>query len=290
MNINKLKGTGVALVTPFDRSGNIDFPALRKLVEHCIRGKVDYLVPMGTTGESVTLSAKERRAVVDFIVEINRGRVPVMMGLGGNNTEEVLRSFDDYDFDGIAAVLSVSPYYNRPSQTGIIRHYKAIARQSPVPVIAYNVPARTGSAMEATTTLELAYGADNLVGIKEASGSMERVMAILQDRPSGFLVISGDDALTLPIIACGGDGLISVIANAYPRETSGMVKAALAGDYKLARKHHYGLLEMTNAIFAEGSPSGIKGLLQLKGICSGHVRMPLVPASKALLSRLHSLM
>jgi len=290
MNPKKLKGTGVALVTPFRKDGSIDYAAFGKLIDRCIRGQADYLVPLGTTGESVTLSGSERRSVADFVVEANRGRVPVVLGLGGNNTDEILRSFDDYDFSGIAAILSVSPYYNRPSQRGILQHYRMIAKTSPVPVIAYNVPSRTGSTIEAATTLELAHGSDNLIGIKEASGSLERVMNIISERPKGFLVISGDDALTLPILACGGDGLISVIANAYPKETSELVRAGLAGDFDRSRKFHYRLLEITSAIFAEGNPSGIKALLKLTGVGEEHVRLPLVPASGLLMKRLESLM
>lgn len=288
MNRNKLKGTGVALVTPFHKDGNVDFKAFKKLIDRCIDGNVDYLVPLGTTGESVTLNKDERRAVIDFVVEVTDKRVPVMMGLGGNSTLEVLRSFDDYDFSGINAILSVSPYYNRPSQRGIFQHYRMIANESPVPVVAYNVPARTGSTMEAQTTIDLAHEVDNLVGIKEASGSVERVMKIIQGKPKDFLVISGDDVLTLPMIACGADGLISVIANAYPKDCSEMVSAALDGNYDRARKLHYKLLDITNAIFVDGNPAGVKGLLSLQNICSEHVRLPLTPVSKSALNKLES--
>jgi 4-hydroxy-tetrahydrodipicolinate synthase len=249
---------------------------------------VDYLVPLGTTGETVTLGADERRAVMDFVVEANAGRVPVMMGLGGNNTAEILRAFAFYDFSGIDAILSVSPYYNRPSQRGIFQHYRMIADESPVPVIAYNVPSRTGSNIDAQTALELAHEVPNLVGIKEASGNLERAMKIIQGKPKDFLVISGDDALTLPMIACGADGLISVIANAFPKETSEMVSSALAGNYDKARKLHYRLLDITNLIFSDGSPSGIKGLLSLQRVCQEHVRMPLVSASKSLMNKMEA--
>lgn len=289
MDLKKLKGTGVALVTPFSKDGGVDYPSLKRLVEHCIRGKSDYLVPLGTTGESVTLDKRERRSVIDFVVEVTDKRVPVMMGLGGNNTEEVLRSFDEYDFNGIDAVLSVSPYYNRPSQRGIYEHYKRIASNSPVPVMAYNVPARTGSNMDAETTLELAHSVKNLIGIKEASGSVEKAMEIISRRPKGFLVISGDDALTLPLLACGADGLISVIANAYPKETASMVRHGLSGDFSKARQVHYGLWEITNAIFAEGNPAGVKGLLKLLRITDEYVRLPLMPATGQLMKRMSAL-
>lgn len=289
MDLKKLKGTGVALVTPFSKDGSVDYPALKRLVEHCIRGKADYLVPLGTTGESVTLDKRERRSVIDFVVEVTDRRVPLMMGLGGNNTEEVLRAFDEVDFSRIDAVLSVSPYYNRPTQRGIIEHYKRIAGVSPVPVLAYNVPARTGSNMDAETTLELAHSVKNLVGIKEASGSVEKAMSIISRRPKGFLVISGDDALTLPLLACGADGLISVIANAFPKETSSLVRHGLSGDFNRARQAHYDLWEITNAIFAEGNPAGIKGLLKLLRITDEYVRLPLVPATSSLMKRMAAL-
>ncbi|MFM2135801.1 MAG: hypothetical protein RL021_1201 [Bacteroidota bacterium] len=289
MDLKKFKGTGIALVTPFSKDGSVDYPSLKRLVEHCIRGKADYLVPLGTTGESVTLDKRERRSVVDFVVEVTDKRVPIMMGLGGNNTLEILRSFSDYDFRGIEAILSVSPYYNRPSQRGIYEHYKRLAAESPVPVMAYNVPSRTGSNMDAETTLELAHSVKNIIGIKEASGSVEKAMAIISRRPKGFLVVSGDDALTLPLLAAGADGLISVIANAYPKEISSLVRHGLSGDFSRARQLHYGLWDITNAIFAEGNPTGIKGLLKIKGISSEHVRLPLVPASASLMKRMSSL-
>jgi 4-hydroxy-tetrahydrodipicolinate synthase len=289
MQAKKFKGTGVALVTPFNKDGSIDYKGFKKLIERCIAGKVDYLVPLGTTGESVTLDASERRSVLSFVVEIVNKRVPVMLGLGGNNTMEILRAFDDYDFSGVSSILSVSPYYNRPTQLGIIGHYRVIAQESPVPVVLYNVPSRTGSTIDATTTLELAHTEKNIIGIKEASGSLERMMQIVHQRPKDFLVISGDDMLTLPMLACGADGLVSVIANAYPKECAEMVRFGMNDDFAKARKLHYKLLDITNAIFTEGNPSGIKGLLRLKNVCEEHVRMPLVPASKALMNRMAQL-
>jgi 4-hydroxy-tetrahydrodipicolinate synthase len=288
MNLNKLKGTGVALVTPFHKDGSIDFKAFKKLIDRCVDGKVDYLVPLGTTGETVTLTVDEKRAVIDFVVEVNDGRVPVMLGLGGNSTQELMRMMGEIDFSGIDAILSVSPYYNKPSQRGIIQHYRLIASESPVPVVLYNVPGRTGSNMDVQTTLELAEE-ENIIGIKEASGNIEKIMRIIQHKPKDFLVISGDDVLTLPILSCGGDGVISVIANAYPRDCSELVRAGLEGNFDRARRLHYKLLEITNAIFADGSPSGVKGLLSLLNVCAEHVRLPLTPVGKSVLNKFEAI-
>lgn len=290
MNLNKLKGTGVALVTPFHKDGSIDFKGFKKLIERCIDGKVEYLVPLGTTGESVTLTKDEKRAVLDFVLEINDKRLPVVLGLGGNNTQEILHSIEECEFSGVDAILSVSPYYNRPSQRGIYQHYKMIANSSPVPVILYNVPARTGSNIDADTTLALAHEVDNIVGIKEASGNLEKAMKVIKNKPKDFLVISGDDALTLPMLACGGDGVISVVANAFPKDFSDMVRAGLDGNFDKARKSHYKLLEMTHAIFMDGNPSGIKGLLSVMNICAEHVRLPLVSVGKSTMNKFEALL
>jgi 4-hydroxy-tetrahydrodipicolinate synthase len=290
MSQDIFRGTGVALVTPFHKDGSIDFKCFKKLIERIIDGKVEYLVPLGTTGESVTLTKDERRAVIDFVVEVNDGRVPLVLGLGGNNTREILNTIEEIDFEKIDGILSVSPYYNKPSQRGIFLHYRTIANASPVPVLLYNVPSRTGSNMDAETTLELAHEVKNIIGIKEASGSMEKVMKIIKDRPKDFLVISGDDVLALPIIACGGDGVISVIANAMPRDFSEMIRCALDGNFDKARKLHYKLLEITQAIFIDGNPSGVKGLLSALNICSEYLRLPLVNVSKATLNRFEILL
>jgi 4-hydroxy-tetrahydrodipicolinate synthase len=277
----KLRGTGVAIVTPFHADGNIDFNALEKLTEHLISGGVDYLVVLGTTGESVTLSKGEKIAVVNHLTDIVNKRVPIVLGLGGNNTQEIISSFNEFDFSEIEAILSVSPYYNKPSQEGICKHYQMIAGASPVPVILYNVPGRTGSNLTPETTLKLAQ-IPNIIGIKEASGNLEQMMHIINKRPEGFLVISGDDALTLPLIASGGDGVISVVANAFPGEYSDMVKYALEGDFKSARKNHYQLLNITGMFFAEGNPGGIKSALKYMGIMQDQVRLPLSNISSAL--------
>ncbi|REJ84797.1 MAG: 4-hydroxy-tetrahydrodipicolinate synthase [Bacteroidetes bacterium] len=290
MNLNKLRGTGVALVTPFHKDGSIDFKSFKKLVERCIDGKVDYLVPLGTTGETATLNKDEKRAVLDFVVEVADGKVPVVLGLGGNNTRELIASIDDYDFSGVSAILSVSPYYNRPTQKGIFQHYRMFANEAPVPVIIYSVPSRTGSVIEAETTLELAAEVKNIVGIKEASGSLERIMSIIHEKPKDFLVISGDDSITLPILACGGDGVISVVANAFPKDFSEMVRQAVDGNYDKARKLHYKLFNVMNTIFIDGNPSGIKGMLSVMGICSEHVRLPLVAAPKASMNKFEAIL
>jgi 4-hydroxy-tetrahydrodipicolinate synthase len=289
MNPNKLKGTGVALITPFHKDGSIDFKSFKSIINRCIDGRVEYLVPLGTTGESVTLTTDEKRAVTDFVIEIVDKRVPVVLGLGGNNTQEILNYIKENDFNGIDAVLSVSPYYNRPSQRGIFQHYKMIAGECPVPLILYNVPARTGSNMDAEITLELASEVSNIIGIKEASGNLEKVMKIIKNKPKDFLVISGDDMLTLPILSCGGDGVISVIANAFPKDFSEMVRLGLAGNYDKARKLHYKLHDITHAIFVDGNPAGIKGLLSAMKVSSEFVRLPLTSVSKAVINRFEAM-
>jgi 4-hydroxy-tetrahydrodipicolinate synthase len=290
MNLNKLKGTGVALITPFHKDGRIDFKCFKKLIERCIDGKVDYLVPLGTTGESATLTKDEKNAVTDFVTEVADGRLPVVLGMGGNNTQELLQTLEDTNLSNIDAILSVSPYYNRPSQRGILQHYKMFAANCPVPVILYNVPARTGSNMDAEITLELAHDVKNIIGIKEASGNLEKAMKIIKNKPKDFLVISGDDVLALPMIACGGDGVISVVANAYPKDFSELIRQALDGNFDKARKIHFKLLDMMHAIFVDGNPSGIKGLLSAMGTCSEFVRLPLVPVSKSVMNRFEAML
>jgi 4-hydroxy-tetrahydrodipicolinate synthase len=278
MDNNRFKGTGVAIVTPFHNDGSIDFNGLGRLVNHLIISGADYLVVLGTTGETVTLNKDEKQAVVNYVVEITEKRVPIVLGLGGNNTREVISDFKFFDFENIDAVLSVSPYYNKPIQEGIFQHYRMIAGECPVPLILYNVPGRTASNLSAETTLRLAQ-VSNIIGVKEASGNLEQCMKIIKDRPEGFLVISGDDALTLPLIACGGDGVISVVANAYPAIFSQMVNFALKGDFENARKNHYKLLDITNLFFAEGNPGGVKAALKIMDIMQDNLRLPLVNIS-----------
>jgi len=287
--MKKFKGLGVALVTPFQEDGAVDFPSLQKLVEHQINNGVDYLVVQGTTGEVATLTAQEKVAVLDFIVEINNKRVPIVLGVGGNNTLDVVNRVKSIDTKNVDGILSVSPYYNKPSQEGIYQHYKLISEVSPLPIILYNVPGRTMSNMSAETTLRLANDFDNIVGIKEASGSVEQAMEIIAAKPEGFLVISGDDALTLPILASGGEGLISVVANAFPKRTSELVQAALNNDYKLSREKHYTLFHIINALFQDGNPGGVKYALSLLNICKNRVRLPLTTVNKGTEEKLYQL-
>ena len=272
--MKELIGTGTALITPFNNDHSIDFDALSRIIEQQIAGGTNYFVMLGTTGESATLSNEEKSAVVSHIKKVNAGRLPLVLGVGGNNTSDVVEQLKSLDTDGLTAILSVSPYYNKPNQQGIIYHYTEVANASPLPVILYNVPGRTGSNMTASTQLELAKH-PNIVATKEASGNMEQVMSILKDKPADFLVISGDDALTFPILACGGSGVISVINHIFPRTFSGMVKSALQGDIIAARASHERVLESSIAIFADGSPGGIKTMLHEKQLCGTAVRPPL---------------
>lgn len=274
------KGTGVAIVTPFKKHGSIDFEALQNIVRHLIKGKVEYIVALGTTGESVTLRKDEKFEVTRCIVGAAGGKIPVVLGIGGNNTAEVVHSLDSTDLSGISAVLSVCPYYNRPNQEGLYQHFKAVAGASPLPVILYNVPGRTACNMTDETTLRLANDFENIMGIKEASGNLSQIMNIIKNKPKNFLVISGDDAITLPIIAAGGDGVISVVANAYPKDFSEMTRQCLAGNFEAARKLHYKLTTITNLLFADGSPAGVKAALDIIGLCEPHVRLPLVNINK----------
>ena len=272
--MKELIGTGTALITPFNNDHSIDFDALSRIIEQQIAGGTNYFVMLGTTGESATLSNEEKNAVVSHIKKANAGRLPLVLGVGGNNTSDVVEQLKSLDTDGLTAILSVSPYYNKPNQQGIIYHYNEVANASPLPVILYNVPGRTGSNMTASTQLELAKH-PNIVATKEASGNMEQVMSILKDKPSDFLVISGDDALTFPILACGGSGVISVINHIFPRTFSGMVKSAIQGDFIAAKAAHERVLESSIAIFADGSPGGIKTMLNEKQLCGTAVRPPL---------------
>lgn len=287
--MSKFKGTGVAIVTPFKEDRSVDYVSLEKLIEHLITGGIDYLVVNGTTGESVTLSRQEKLDVLAFAIKINNGRVPLVFGIGGNNTQDILDCFHTYDFTGVDAILSVSPFYNKPSQEGIYQHYKAIAAICPLPIILYNVPARTGSHMEAETVLRLANDCKNVIGVKEASGVIFNSMKIIKNKPADFLVISGDDILNLPIIASGGDGIISVIANAFPKDYSNMVKAALTGDFKTAQQLHYKYFDMVHYMFVDGNPAGIKATLKILGICGDTLRLPLVKVTSSTFQALENL-
>jgi 4-hydroxy-tetrahydrodipicolinate synthase len=284
-----LTGTGVAIVTPFKKDGSVDLASLKKLVNHLIDGKVEYLVVMGTTGESVTLTKEEKQTVIDCVVKETKKRVPLVIGIGGNNTAEIIKQVEKADTKAFSAILSVSPYYNKPSQEGIYQHYKAISRASKLPIILYNVPGRTASNITWDTTVRLAKDFKNIIAVKEASGSVEQMMRIINNRPKDFFVISGDDNLTLPMIASGGDGVISVVANAFPRDFSDMVRAALHDDIGKARKLHYGLMEITDSLFADGNPGGIKYALSLMNICQPYVRLPLVEPNDKVKQKLKDL-
>lgn len=276
----RLSGTGVALVTPF-QNGAVDWESLEKIIEHVISGGVDFLVSLGTTGESVTTSDAEHRQILDFTIKTNRGRLPVVAGIfGGNNTAELVQKIRSYNFDGIDALLASNPAYNKPSQEGIFQHYMALAEASPRPIIIYNVPSRTASNMTAETTLRLAHASEKFIGVKEASDDIYQVCEIIKGKPEHFLVLSGDDFITLPLIACGGNGVISVIANTIPRPFTDMVRAALQQDLAAAQKLNLKLLKLYRLLFSEGNPAGVKAALETQGLCKREVRLPLVPMSE----------
>ncbi|WP_184545203.1 4-hydroxy-tetrahydrodipicolinate synthase [Mucilaginibacter sp. FT3.2] len=274
--MNIFYGTGVAMVTPFHADGNVDYDGLRNLIEHLIDGGVEYLVSLGTTGESATLSEAERKQVWAFTAEVVNKRVGLVAGIGGNNTHEVVEQVKSFNTAGYDAILSSSPHYVKPTQEGIYQHYKAIAQQAKLPVILYNVPSRTGSTISAETTVRLARDFKNIIGIKEASGNFDLFNQLMRDKPEGFLFISGDDPVTLPMMALGAVGVISVIGNALPRQLSDMVRLLLNNDYNGAHKAHYSLIEFTRLMFADGSPAGVKTALKHLGICGDTVRLPLV--------------
>lgn len=285
-DIQSLRGTGIAMVTPFLDNGAVDFQGLKKLTRHLIDGGVEYLVVMGTTGENVTVTSEEKRQILDAVLAENNGALPVVYGLGGNNTSALAKEMQTMNIQGVSAFLSVSPYYNKPTQEGIYQHYAILAQSSPLPIILYNVPGRTGSNMAASTTLRLAHDFTNIIAIKEASGNLEQVMEIIQGRPSDFLVISGDDNLTFPMLALGGDGVISVSGQAFPKLFSDMVRSGLHGDFVKARDAHYKMFQFTQLLFAEGNPGGIKVSLETLGVCGAAMRQPLWPVSDDLRAKL----
>jgi 4-hydroxy-tetrahydrodipicolinate synthase len=285
-----MRGTGVALVTPFNKDLSIDFDALGRIIDHCIYGGLEYLVALGTTGESVTLSKEEKKEVYQYIKDKTAGRIPLVAGLGGNNTYELIETMKQFNFEGYNAVLSVSPYYNKPTQEGIFQHYMAIQEYTEVPIILYNVPGRTGSNMTADTTLRLARASEKFAAIKEASGNPEQFMDIMNEKPAEFDVISGDDNLTLPFLAMGMSGVISVIAQAYPKQFSSMVRLGLDGKFEEARQIHYQLYSIMKGIFMEGNPGGIKYVLSKMGLCQNYVRLPLAPISKTTEQKLDEMM
>jgi 4-hydroxy-tetrahydrodipicolinate synthase len=284
--MKKFKGTGVAIVTPFKNDSSLDFAALGRVINHDINGGVNYIVALGTTGESVTLTKDEKKAVITYVVETIDNRVPLVVGIGGNNTQEVINCIRHTDLTGVDGILSVAPYYNKPTQRGLFQHFKAIATCSPIPVILYNVPGRTCSNISSETCLELAHECENIVAVKEASGDMTQIMKIIKGKPEHFGVISGDDMMTLPIIAAGGSGVISVLANAFPAQCSEIVAHALKNNFKPARDIQFRFLEMTELLFLEGNPAGVKAMLNIMNICQNNLRLPLVTVSRPVYTRI----
>lgn len=288
MIMSKFLGTGVALVTPFRADLSVDVQALSAIVNHVIDGGVEYLVVLGTTAESATLSKEEKQLVKQTVVSANAGRLPIVLGVGGNNTAEVVDELQSEDLSAFDAILSVSPYYNKPTQEGIYRHFKSIAEHSPLPVILYNVPGRTSSNMLASTVIRLADDFENIIGVKEAAGDIVQAMKLIKNKPKGFLVISGDDMLTLPMVLAGGSGVISVIGQGFPKEFSTMVRHGLRGDLDQANHLHFQLMDIIELIFEQGNPAGIKAVFEYLGLCSDIVRLPLVEATSDLKQRIAS--
>ncbi len=284
----KLAGTGVAIVTPFHSNGEIDFGSLKKLLNNIINNGSDFIVGLGTTSEAVTLTSKEKKEVMKYLIEVVDNRVPIIMGVGGNNTMAIVDEIKSIDFEGVSGILSVAPYYNKPNQRGLYEHFKAISDSCPVPIILYNVPGRTSSNISAETTLKLANDFENIVAIKEASGDLGQVMEIIKKKPQGFTVLSGDDALTYPMIMLGAEGVISVVANAFPLEFSNMVNYARNSEIENAKKIHYSLLEIIDLLFADGNPAGVKAALELKEVMGNNLRLPLVPITHELYLKLSS--
>lgn len=280
--MKELIGTGVALVTPFKKDKSVDFNALKKLVNFQIDNGINYLVVLGTTGESATLSKEEKKEVIQTIIKTNNNRLPLVLGIGGNNTQTVIEEIENTNLDDFCAILSVSPYYNKPSQKGIIKHYQAIAGSTEKPIILYNVPSRTGKNVEPETILKIANKCENIVAVKDAAGDMNQTLYLLQNKPKDFLVISGEDALALPSTIAGGAGVISVLGQGMPKEFSEMIQLGLKKDAINSFNSHYKLMNLANLIFEEGNPTGIKSILKLKEISTNNVRLPLVKASKKL--------
>ena len=277
MAYNILRGLGIALITPFTPDGEVDYMALVRLVEYQIDNGADFLCILATTGETPCLSKEEKVKIKNLVVEINKGRLPILMGCGGNNTKAVIEEIQATDWSGISGILSVCPYYNKPSQEGLYQHFKAIANASPLPVVLYNVPGRTGVNMTSETTVRLANDCENIVAVKEASGNLEQVDEIIKNKPDGFDVISGDDALTFSMVASGAAGVISVIGNALPKEFSRMIRLEFKGEYEAARNIHHKFTELYKLLFVDGNPAGVKALLHEMGFIDNVLRLPLVP-------------
>ncbi len=273
--MTQFSGTGVAIVTPFDKHRNVDYQAIKRLIKHLTDGNVNFIVVQGTTGETPVLTADEKTKVLQTVIEANTGKLPVVLGIGGNNTAEVVHEIQTRDLKGVDAILSVTPYYSRPTQAGLYAHYKAVAESTTLPIILYNVPSRTGVNLTAETCVRLAQDFKNIIAVKEASGNWMQIMKIVKNKPEHFTVLSGDDALCVPQFAIGVQGVISVVANAYPAEFSQMVKSALSNDFASARTIHFKLLNFTESVFAENNPAGIKAALEMLEICESEVRLPL---------------
>ena len=286
----KFTGTGVAIVTPFNQDSTIDQTSFEKVINHIINGKCEYIVVLGTTGESPTIHGEEKQEVFSFCNKVNAGRVPLVAGIGGNDTHEVLEGFKNFDLKGFDAILSVSPYYNKPNQEGIYQHYKKLGEAAPLPIIMYNVPSRTGQNVTADTQLRIAKESKNIFATKEASGNFDQIMQIIKNKPDEFMVISGDDGITLPMIACGAVGVISVVSNAYPKEFSDMVRLCLAGKFTEAQKLHYKYTDIIASMFAEGSPSGVKAYLSEMGLCGNYFRQPVWKVSEKHHEKIKGLM
>ncbi len=286
----KFTGTGIAIVTPFHEDGKIDWESFGKLIEFWIRGKVEYLVVLGTTGESATVHGTEKQEVFSFVAREVAGRCPLVAGIGGNDTHEVTEAFRNFDLGGYDAILSVSPYYNKPNQEGIYQHYKTLNAATPLPIIMYNVPGRTGQSVSAETQLRIAHDLKNIFATKEASGNFDLIHQIIKNKPAEFMVISGDDPITLPMIATGAEGLISVVANAYPLEYSEMVRYCLQGNFRAARPLHEKYLDIIASMFAEGSPSGVKAYLSEMGLCKNTFRLPVWKVSEKQHQKIRELM
>ena len=277
-----LSGTGVAIVTPFKNDSSVDFNALETVINYIINGGAEYIVTLGTTGETPTLSKQEKLDILDLTITAINGRVPIVVGIGGNDTAAIVKDLESCPLDKVTAILSASPYYSKPSQEGLFQHYKALAQASPKPILLYNVPGRTGRNLTAATTIRLAYEVENIGGIKEAHDDMNQCMQIIRDRPADFLVVTGDDALSLPQIACGFDGVISVAGNAFPKEFSAMVRLCLKGDFEAARAIHYKLLTAYDMLFVENNPAGVKAFMYEIGLLKNILRLPVTPVSSGL--------
>lgn len=283
------KGTGVAIVTPFNNKNKVDFDALEKLLNHIVNGGVEFIVAMGTTSEAVTLNEAEKKEVLSHVIHVVNNQLPIVLGIGGNNTQHVIDGIRDTDLDQISGILSVAPYYNKPNQRGLYEHFSTIARNCPKPIILYNVPGRTSSNISAKTTMKLANEFENIVAVKEASGDFNQIMEIIQHKPAHFSILSGDDALALPLISVGAKGVISVVANAFPKEFSDMIRYALEGDFFEANRLHYALLDIIEQLFADGNPAGVKKALSIMNIIEENLRLPLVKVNEEVSEKLNIL-